>query len=148
MKLEIELVPKTAWYSNMRKVLSQAEWDKIRKKTYKDYDYKCGICGKGNVQLECHEIWYYDDENNIQTLKGFIALCHKCHMVKHIGLAGILSRKGELDMDELKNHFLRVNNVTIEEFKEHYRQSIQIFTNRSNKEWTTEFGLWDEFVKK
>lgn len=32
MKLEIELVPKTSWWNNLRKILPKSEWDKIRKK--------------------------------------------------------------------------------------------------------------------
>ena len=29
MKLEIELVPKTSWWNNLRKSLTKSEWDKI-----------------------------------------------------------------------------------------------------------------------
>jgi hypothetical protein len=44
MKLTIELVPKTSWYSNVRSNVSKDEWDKIKKKCYIKANYKCEIC--------------------------------------------------------------------------------------------------------
>ena len=44
MKLTIELVPSTAWFTNVRSEVSKAKWDKIRRKSYKHADYKCEIC--------------------------------------------------------------------------------------------------------
>ena len=62
MKLEIDLVPSTAWYSNLRKKVSQKDWDRIRKQSYADANHKCTICG-AEGRLNCHEIWKYDDKN-------------------------------------------------------------------------------------
>src|SRR5258708_31337818 len=98
LKLTIELVPQTSWYSNLRKVLSQSEWDKIRTKAYADYGNKCGICG-ATGRLNCHEIWQYDGQRRAQKLIGFIALCDLCHHLKHIGLASHLLRQGKLDYE-------------------------------------------------
>ena len=39
MKLEIDLVPSTAWYSNLRKKVSQKDWDRIRKQSYADANH-------------------------------------------------------------------------------------------------------------
>ena len=36
MKLEIELVPSTAWEKNLRNEIPSKEWDKIRKQSYAD----------------------------------------------------------------------------------------------------------------
>ncbi len=71
MKLEIDLVPSTAWYSNLRKKVSQKDWDKIRKQSYADANHKCVICD-ADSRLNCHENWEYNDKNHIQKLKGFI----------------------------------------------------------------------------
>jgi hypothetical protein len=60
MRLEIDLVPSTAWYSNLRNKIPLKEWDRIRKKSYLDADHKCAICG-AEGRLNCHEIWEYDD---------------------------------------------------------------------------------------
>jgi len=107
-KLEIELVPATTWYTNLRKVLPPDEWDKVRRKAYADHGYRCGICG-AQGRLSCHEMWKYDDEKHTQTLTGFIALCDMCHHVKHIGLAGILASEGKLDFSKVIEHFINVN---------------------------------------
>jgi len=146
MKLEIELVPETAWYLNLRKQIPKKEWDKIRFKAYKDYNNCCGVCGaKG--KLNCHEIWEYDDVNHIQKLKGFIALCPDCHMIKHIGFAEIQASKGLLDMDRLINHFLKINGVAKNVFEEYRDNAFNVWRKRSTHKWTTDFGEWKDLVK-
>ena len=109
MKLTIELVPKTIWYSNLRSELSKAEWDRLRKIAYRKADYHCEICGGQGPKwpVECHEIWEYDDQNSVQTLKGLTAICPDCHRVKHIGRAQIM---GEYDL-ALK-HLMKVNELS------------------------------------
>ena len=71
MKLTIELVPSTAWYSNVRSNVTSSQWDVLRKECYKNAGYKCEVCGgKGPKHpVECHEIWEYNDESFTQTLK-------------------------------------------------------------------------------
>lgn len=143
MKLKIELVPKTCWYSNLRKILPKGEWDKIRREVYKKANHKCEICGAGNQKLNCHEIWGYDDKKNIQKLKGFQSLCTNCHWIKHFGLAGIKSNEGELDMVKLKNHFQEINRISSEEFEKHVEEAFKIWVIRSKKEWVTDLGEWE-----
>lgn len=88
-KLTIELVPKTSWYSNVRSNVPTEYWDRIRKQVYLLANYVCEVCGGVGRRhpVECHEAWYYDDENHIQKLVRMVALCPDCHMVKHIGRA-------------------------------------------------------------
>lgn len=160
MKLEIELIPETCFYSNLRKSTIQKNWDIIRKQCYKDANYKCEICGsdgknqifetRGSIDgsLNCHEIWEYDDVNHIQKLRGFIALCNDCHMIKHIGFAQIQESKGLLDMNALIKHFLKINNVEISDYEKHYTQSWKIQEERSKHVWKTEFGEWSHLIKK
>src|SRR5258708_22360853 len=53
LKLTIELVPETCWYSNMRSALPRDEWDRLRRQVYADYGHRCGICG-ARGKLHCH----------------------------------------------------------------------------------------------
>ena len=145
MKLEIELVPETAWYSNLRKRISKREWDKIRKQCYADANHKCAICGAGG-RLNCHEIWEYDDKKHVQKLKGFIALCDDCHMIKHIGFAEIQASKGLLDMDKLVEHFMKVNGVDKKTFYRHREEAFKVWKERSQHEWTTDFSRWATLI--
>lgn len=66
LKLKIELVPSTSWYDNLRKYTLKQDWDKIRKKAYANYGYRCGICG-AEGRLNCHEIWEYDEKTYSET---------------------------------------------------------------------------------
>ena len=145
LKLTIELVPSTSWYANMRKVLSQSDWDILRKRVYADYDRKCGLCG-ATGRLNCHELWEYDDRNYVQTLKGFIALCDLCHHVKHIGLAKILADRGELDMDNVVNHFLQVNGCEYPDYINHERSAWSQWEKRSKYDWRVDLGEYSSLV--
>jgi len=147
LKLTIELVPKTSWYNNMRKVLPKTEWDKLRKQTYAEYGHKCGICD-AEGRLNCHEIWEYDDSNHRQRLLGFIALCNLCHHVKHIGLAGILASKGQLDYEKVVEHFVKVNRCGRRGFDKHRKKAFTQWAERSKHDWQVDLGEYEALVRK
>ncbi|MBS3074782.1 HNH endonuclease [Candidatus Pacearchaeota archaeon] len=148
MKLEIELVPSTAWYSNLRNKVKKDVWDKIRKKSYVDANYRCSICLKDKKRLNCHEIWEYNDEKHLQRLKGFLALCDDCHMIKHIGFAGIQASKGIINMKKLITHFMKVNEVTREHFNKHHKEAFDLWGERSKEKWTTDLGEWSNLINR
>jgi hypothetical protein len=147
MKLTIELVPSTAWYSNVRSNVSKEEWDKIRKKSYSKANHKCEICGdvgtnqgvKHNV--ECHEIWEYDDQKHTQTLTGLISLCSYCHKTKHAGLASI---KGETPI--VINQLMKVNEITETEAIAYMQEAFRIHANRSQFQWKLDISYLDEYT--
>lgn len=139
LKLTIELVPSTSWYDNMRKVMSQSDWDVLRKKTYAEYGHKCGICG-ATGRLNCHEVWEYDDQKQVQILKGFVALCDLCHHAKHIGLAKILADEGKLSMDDVAAHFCQVNRCDYPVFLCHERDAWATWERRSKQDWNVGLG--------
>lgn len=140
LRLTIELVPSTAWNRNLRDLLPPGAWDTLRKQVYRQYQYHCGICHASNTQLSCHEIWQYDDDRHIQSLQGFIALCQWCHHCKHIGLAGILASRGELDYEQVITHFLRVNQCSRDVFQAHKKQAFDMWRERSKHDWTLDLG--------
>ena len=134
MRLEIEIVPKSSHYQNMRKVLSKDAWDLLRRSIYRKYNYRCGVCNaKG--RMNCHEIWEYDDTRGVQTLKGYIALCDLCHFVKHIGYASVLASQGKLDYEKVVQHFCKVNKCKREKFDEHVNKAYKIGKERSALKW-------------
>jgi len=145
--LTIELVPKTSWYSNMRKVMNSQEWDILRKEVYAKYNHHCGICNDPGM-LHCHEIWNYDDENHIQTLQGFIALCVMCHHVKHIGYANILAGRGELDMQNVINHFVRVNQCPLTDYTKQHMEAFDKWEERSQFVWNIDLGEYNYLKEK
>ena len=145
MKLKIDLVPKTAWYSNLRAKIPKEEWDKIRKQSYADAKHKCAICS-AKEKLNCHEIWEYDDIKHIQKLNGFIALCDNCHMIKHIGFAEIQASKKLLNMGKLIKHFMDINKVNKKFFEDHYTKSFEVWKKRSKHKWETNLSKWSFLI--
>jgi hypothetical protein len=139
LRLTIELVPESCWYSNLRDVLPRALWDKLRRQVYAASGYRCSVCGGGGV-LHCHEVWRYDDATRIQRLEGFRALCTLCHHVKHIGLAGLLASQGKLDYDAVVAHFLAINNCSRADFQRRYNAAFAQWRERSRVEWQTDLG--------
>jgi 5-methylcytosine-specific restriction endonuclease McrA len=131
-KLTIELVPSTCWYSNVRSEISTEEWDKLKKQSYRQASYRCEVCGgQGeNHPVECHEIWHYDDDLRVQTLKGLISLCPTCHEVKHIGLAQINGR-----YEQAAAHLAKVNGWTEEQTDLYIERSFEIWQKRSQVQW-------------
>jgi len=150
--LTIELIPETAWNENLRKYLPTWEWDRIRKGVYQRNGYRCEICNAPG-KLNCHEVWSYDDELSIQKLAGFLALCNKCHGVKHFGFMEVLSRQGKVDLDEVVEHFLEVNQVGYKEFRKHLSEQTRIWRQRSEVSWSLDMGkygmrLWKDEAEK
>ena len=149
-KLTIELVPSTLWWMNPRKSMKQSQWDTLRKHVYQQYNNTCGICGATGVRLNCHERWEYSivDGINTQKLIGFIALCDLCHHVKHIGYAGILAQRGQLDFEKVVEHFMRVNQCTREVYEEHYRTAFAEWNERNMLLWEADWGEYQHLMPK
>lgn len=148
MKLTVELVPSTVWYSSLYRLLPREVWDRIRNEIISRNGRKCQVCGKTEGKMNLHEIWGCNDMKHVQKLKGFILLCEMCHHVKHIGLAGILANEGKLDYNDVIEHFCKVNDCTKEDFEKHRTEAFDVWHKRSLYEWKQDFGEYGEFIKK
>lgn len=146
LRLKIELVPSTSWGNNLRNALTKAEWDIIRKQTYRESGYRCSICGVASM-IHCHEVWHYNDETYIQTLEKLQCLCNLCHNVKHYGNTEILAADGKLSIDSVVEHFCKVNVCTVEDFQAHRDYSFGVWAMRSNKQWVVGFGEYSGLIK-
>jgi len=140
MKLEIELIPKTSFFNNLRSLLSPQKWDILRKECYRLAKYRCEICdGVGNKHpVECHEVWDYS-VIGIQKLTRLISLCPSCHQVKHIGLAKI---NGKLDVALL--HLSKVNGITLNQAKHHYNLAFDTWSKRNKYQWKLDISVLGE----
>lgn len=133
MPLQINIVPKTAWYKNLRTYFSENEWRKIRKYVYKRANYQCEICGGVGKKhkVEAHEEWIYDDENHIQKLDRIYALCPACHLCKHPGYAKVNYRQ-----KEVVEQLMKVNKYDLDAANQQIREAMAVYLERSNHEWT------------
>lgn len=148
IKLTIELVPESAWFKNVRAEVKPSVWDKIKKKCAANANHKCEICSDTGFNqgvkwaVECHEIWNYNDKSHEQTLIGFIALCPRCHKVKHPGLA---SMRGETHI--VIQQLMKVNNMTRTEANNYLQKSFQIFDNRSQHNWKLDISYFTKYIQ-
>ena len=139
MPLEIELVPRSAFWSNVRSQVSRADWDRCKRFVAQCSGAKCEICdGAGKKwPVECHETWEYSVPDatgrGLQTLVGLIALCPTCHQAKHIGRS--LNVLSEAAFTKLFVHIARVNNLTDEQTTDYIEQSFAIWSVRSDAAW-------------
>jgi 5-methylcytosine-specific restriction endonuclease McrA len=142
MKLTIELIPSSSWFTNVRSAVSKSEWDNIRKQVYKKADYKCEICDKKGKShpVECHEIFEFDDQKLLQTLTNMVALCPDCHMVKHIGLAEVQGK-----FDKAIKHFIKINKVSKAEANSYIQDCFAIWAQRSKKKWKVDVSLLSNY---
>ena len=144
-KLTIELVPSTCHFSNVRTTIKPKEWDKVRFISYEAANHVCEICGDNgknqgyNHNVECHEIWYYDDTTHIQKLVGLVSLCPICHQVKHIGRA-IAMGKERIVHRQLR----KVNQWTQAQVDKHIKESFEVYKERSQHEWELDISLLEE----
>jgi hypothetical protein len=108
-RLKIELVPERAWGNNLRALLTDAQWDAVRKDVYQKAHYRCQICsGVGTSHpVECHELWQYEEQRHIQRLTGLQALCPLCHQCKHLGFADKVG-----NLPAVLEHLCQVNGIT------------------------------------
>ncbi len=141
MKLNFELVPDSCWYSNLRSILSPAQWDVVRKEAYARANGRCMICGAKTSRLEAHERWEYDEEKRIQKLSDVVAVCRACHEVIHIGRTQLMG--GE---ERAAEHFMKVNGCTYAEYRKALGEANTAHTRRNQvPEWSLDLSYLKKF---
>lgn len=142
MKLNFELVPDSCWYSNLRSILSPAQWDAVRREAYARAGGKCMICGVKVSRLEAHEQWEYDEDNCVQKLKDVVAICRACHEVIHIGRTSLLGN--EVRASE---HFMKVNNCNYAEYRKALGEANEAHRRRNKvPEWKLDLSYLKKFT--
>ncbi|MDE7440184.1 MAG: HNH endonuclease [Clostridia bacterium] len=142
MKLDFELVPDSCWYSNLRSILSSAQWDIVRKEAYARAKGKCMICGANVSRLEAHERWEYDEENRIQKLADVVAICKSCHEVIHIGRTSLMG--GE---ERASAHFMKVNGCSYSEYRKALGAANEAHRRRNAvPEWKLDLSYLKKFT--
>ena len=125
-KLSFQLVPRTAWCSNLRSML--LNWSDISACVRSEG--VCSICGAKTYELDAHEVWNYDDSSGIQTLARIDAVCKDCHRSIHIGHASV-----EGEEVEAFEHYIHVNNISEETAGLDMDEAFAVWRKRSKQEW-------------
>jgi hypothetical protein len=131
-RLSIELVPSTCWYSNVRREVSRADWEVIRRAAYGAAGYRSEVCGGRGPQhpVECHERWHYDERQLVQRLERMVALCPACHQVKHLGHADITGHSAQA-----RAHLADVNGWSRQQTDRYIAEAFASWQRRSRNEW-------------
>ena len=103
----------------------------------------CGGCEKSvSESLHLHEKWEFDDENFIQKLVGFVAVCEDCHNAIHFG------RSNKVGLGEFaKTHLKKVNGWTDSQLNKHLGNASSQWVKRIDfnyqldLSWLLEEGL-------
>lgn len=158
LKLTIELVPSTVWYSSIyqyyKKSNNLQQWHEIKKELYAKEGTHCWICKKTSKPLQAHEFWEYDDVNRIQKLSAIHHLCGFCHKIKHIGLwlhafdGERMLKKERLTKQDIIDHFCDVNRCSEKEFQKHEDEAFILWKERSEHKWKQDFGKYDPLLYK
>lgn len=143
MKLNFELVPDSCWYSNLRSILSPAQWDVVRREAYARAGGRCMICGAPTRRLEAHERWEYDERNAVQKLVDVVAICKSCHEVIHIGRTQLMG--GE---ERASEHFMKVNGCTYAEYRKALGEANEAHRRRNLvPEWKLDLSYLKKFTE-
>ncbi len=141
-KLQFELVPDGCWYSNLRTILSKAQWDFLKSDAKERADGKCMICGTKTSRLEAHERWSYDEKTATQKLEDIVAVCKDCHAVIHIGRTQL---KG--DEARAEKHYMKVNNCTYAEYRKELGKANEIHQRRNQiSEWKLDLSYLKKYI--
>lgn len=131
--LFVDLIPRSAWFSNLRSELTEDEWRACQRLTYKNACYRCEVCGGQGVEwpVDCHERWEYDEGSGIQRLIGLVALCPECHESTHMGHADINGEAAEATW-----HLMDVNGWDDRAASNHIKEAFRVWGLRSQIQWT------------
>lgn len=140
MKLEIELVPTPLWNESLRRLLSTTQWNRIRQPVLDRAAGRCEVCSGATARLLCHEHWNYDDAASVRTLTDIKAVCGPCNSVIHIGRARKVGAQGQLDIQAVYDHFMRVNGIDWPTAQQAIQGAFQLHAERSQGAWATDYG--------
>ena len=113
MSMTIQLIPKILTEHtippalhgvNLRLYWGKAKWKKLGRLIREKQDYICRACGrkvphKNYDWLNLHEIFIYNCENKIATIRSIVGLCTKCHDYIHSGRLLMLKSGGTVTQE-------------------------------------------------
>lgn len=133
-KLKIDVKPSLFHGKTVRKAIGQSLWYKIRDWLLEEDTPQCSICGfipkqDETNKIHIHEQEEYDFDNIVVKLTGLNLICANCHAFNHFGFTQIYSSKEK--MQQLSEHFIKVNGCSINEFEE-YKRSLSFIRLPTN----------------
>lgn len=131
----IDLVPRKAWFANLRAMLPPPQWKQLSEYVIERADSRCEICGN-RERLEAHERWDFDSETQVQKLVRLMCVCKLCHLSIHSGLAGELGF-----IDKTIEHITTVIGWTKAELFRHREAARKRWDKLSYLDWQQDISV-------
>jgi len=136
-ELYIDMIPKSSYFKNVRKLFNECDWNLIRNHIYERTGHKCECCGiKRFKYLEAHERWIYNYNTQTQKLIRIIALCRMCHASTHYGHS-----KKTKEIEKINEHIKKVRKINNEELNKHIKEAYQIWEERNKIKWNIDTSI-------
>ncbi len=150
-KLTIEMIPKTCWGQNLRKVVTHNTWKELKltlsySNEFFPDDWQCTICNKefpSSRSWDLHEVWEFDIASKTQRLTGLLALCDDCHAVKHFGLS---CKQGKTD--RVIQQLRKVNGWNDQQIKKHIIEAQEKWEKLSEFSFKLDVSYAEKWLSK
>lgn len=152
-KLAISMVPPALWGLNLKKLLPQGEWNRIRRAAFAE-DPSCAGCGAvpSGADRHGHEEWRYARRGRTATarLLGVRTTCRKCHLVQHPGFVAVMTAKGVFPASTsaaLERHYCAVNECTPAGYRRELAAAEEALVELMDvRRWRLDFGPYRKLV--
>jgi hypothetical protein len=154
LKHQISPVPAPLWGKNMRKIMTQTEWKKLRVSIIEERGMRCETCQKElteSKQVKAHEDWEYDVSATpaVARLTKIQLSCWHCHAIEHFGGVTNMVGGGELSPQAISDtiaHFCELNTATEADFKKHYGEVMAQWNAMNKLDWVIDWGIFAGWV--
>lgn len=142
--LNIEPVPTSSRFASVRKYLSHAQFNTLKKAIFVRAGYRCEICLENGFEqghehpVELHEVFQYDDVRGVQKLTALMCVCPNCNTVKNIELS---RAKGSAQFQAALQRLSSVNAWNETQAKSYYQHILEVWRERSKKDWELNLDL-------
>ena len=149
-KLTVDVAPPDWIFTeSLYRCLTRRAWENVRQTVLQKYQFRCALCEADEKGLNCHKVWSYSKENETRKLIEILPLCKMCHAVRHMDRPRFEDKIG---FDGMKEHYMRVNGCSAEEFNEYYQQhqleaeSLVSLGTDHLIFWMTDFGEYTSVI--
>lgn len=142
-RLTINMIPPRGWGKNIRTIRGIDVYDKVRRICYQRAGYRCEICGNVGQKhpVEAHEEWSFDLHSRKQALVNLLALCPRCHKVKHYMRS---VKNGEEKL--VRRHIMKVNKWKPRKLKKYLDEYNTQFHYLYTINWEVDISFVDTYL--
>jgi hypothetical protein len=148
------MIPTPLWGINLRKILTEWQWRKLRQQIISSFGLTCQLCEKQEIiskDICAHEEWEYEIQCSpaMAHLKGIGLCCRYCHAIEHFGRTRMMVLSGRIPVEIFEatvDHFCRVNGVTRDVFWAHVGEVNATWEELNKLNWVVDWGPFEQMV--